>query len=303
MPHIFKRKLKRRVRRKKSSKRSNLPRKLDVLSKRVGRLSKMMDSMDGELIYRDINYQTGVCAQNIRAYIGGSFQTVGSMREGLAQLRYYDIDTPGTLKVVDLDDSAFQIDAHIVRSSISLTVRTNYLVPIIYTVWWCPVKTDTSYNPITLMQTLDDDFMNTSYVDADIFPSDFDGMKEFFGFQKLASGILMGGQEKTWTHHMKGTVTYNTSVVDAHNDSYQKKFGSGHILMRYGGVLAHDSVTPTAVGLAPVSIDAIVKKFMTIKYNAGADIKYIYVNSDESAFAVVPQITQRPITAQQASTA
>ncbi len=288
---------------RRSYKKTDLPSKVKAIEKKVARLGKSLDALDGELIYRDVNYQNATSTENEVSYLSSQFMTVANMRSALMQLRYYDIDVPGTLKVVDLDDSSFQIDARIVSASISMEIRANYLTPVHYTVWFASVTADTSYSPTTYMAQVDEDSINTSYTDLSVWPHDFVTLKNFYSLKRLGSGILQPGQSKTFIHRMKGMVTYNTSEVDAHNIAAQRKYKSGHLMMRYHGALAHDKVTVAAVGVPSASIDAVVKKFMTIKYNAGGNIKYIYINSDESAFAEGPNLTNKPIAAQQANTA
>lgn len=302
MPFMHKRRPRRRNRRARRKKRSTIPRKLNVLSKKVSRLSKMIDALDGELIYRSIDYANPAVNANLCAYYGGSFNSLNGMKKAIAQLRYYDIDTPGTLKVVDLDDSAFQVSAQLVRSSVSMEIRTNYLVPTAYIMYLCTVKSDTSLTPINIMIDQDADFANVTYTDPHLFPTDFSSVKTLWNLKRIDSGILQPGQQKKWTHHQKGSVSLEVSFAEMHNASYQKQYQSAFMLLRFCGVLAHDSTVLGEVGLSELVLDAVVTKSITVKYPAGADIKFIFVDSDAPTFTAGPIITNRPLAANQIST-
>ncbi len=272
-----------------------LGKKVKTLSKKVSALSKKIESLNGELTYRDINYQVGTAGVNATAYLSVSFNSVAQIKTTVAQLRYYDIKIPGALLVVNLDDAPFNINVDFTASSVSATIRANYQVPVKYIAYFMSVKSDTSLSPVQIMTDQDADFSNANFLSPGLFPEDFEALTDLYRIKKLGMGIIDAGQEKTFSHRASGSFEWDPSFNDMHSDSYQPRYKSGFLVIRFQGVLAHDDVDGNLQGMTTTVIDIVNKKNQTIKYDAGGDIKYIHVQDDGSTFTGNAVFTNKPV--------
>ncbi len=79
-----------------------------------------------------------------------------------------------------------------------------------------------------------------------------------------------------------------------HTTQYQKKFDSKFLLVKTWGCLAHDSGEVLEQGYSASLVDTVIENNNTIKYNAGADIKFVFVNNGGAVFTNNANITNKP---------
>lgn len=301
MPHFKRKKTMRRPRRRRRRK-SSIPKKVTALSRKVGRLTKLIDALDGQLTFREANYSLASANINVAAYSGLSHNTIGDFAVVAGLLKYYDIKIPGTLLTVNMEASSFNIAMNIVMSKSTLKFRSNYSVPCEYTCWIAKLKGDTAFNPVQLMTDQVGDMANVAFDNPYLWPNDFNSVRNLWSLKKIGSGLLHPGEQKIFSYRSPKVIDYEVSAADKHNSTYQRKYDSRYLFVKFQGILAHDSVVTTEQGLGLTCIDVVTMNEYTVKYNAGADLEYLHIIEDGSTFTNQDMLCNRSFAGQQSNT-
>lgn len=273
--------------------------KLKQLEKAVNYLKKTDDNESGTLTYRYINSGSLKSVVNRRNYAATSSINKTAVENMIEQLKYYDPANPGTLLTASAASGTYSRDCLIESISHKLHLRNNYQTPVNLTVYYCTVKADTNIDPASawLQGIVDQGYGNHSAIDPivqEIYPSDSDQLNDLWKLQVAYKGELQPGQHTTVSRTVKD-IKYSPSTADQHNLTYQKAFKANAYMIVIHGPLGHDTVQNEQTYIQS-GIDYRATLSAKVKYNAGIDIKYYYIDQQQDlAFTNGGVVSQQPI--------
>lgn len=251
--------------------------KLSRVAKRVDKLARYTASDMGTLIYRTIACDTQLSTANNCSNFSRSIGDTTSIEATLAQLKYYDPSAPTNLVTADFSTGAYHKEILFEKMSLKIKIRANYEIPLNVCVYHCSVKEDTSNSPVTIFSNGDTTISNSTSNSPFLYPSDLPLFNDLWKIEKTEKCVIQAGREKEFNIYNDKMITYDPSLTDAHSLTYQKNNGAKALFCRVWGCIAHDSVADEQ-GLQDVQYDFQMMRSYTLKYNAGADIKYVYVD-------------------------
>lgn len=276
-------------RRRKKPVKKTFPKKI---KEQIKHLRQIADSDTGTLTYRKRTTNqliSDVNQQAMKAITGTSTVLV---EEALNQCRFYDVTNPAVLKVPTITGTYCK-DYLIESTHSKLTIRNNYQVPCKLKVYLCKPKIDTSSTPADFVTSGLSDSTNTTIASTNVYATDSPHLHEAYSIVKTKTYILEGGQQVECTHH-EGAYTYSPDFVDSHSQFYQKAYKAFVWLLVLQGTLAHDSVINTEQGICKATIDIMVDLVHKVKYNAGIDLKYTYIDQQLDTFTNGPVLSNKP---------
>lgn len=261
-------------------------------AKKIALLNKYNESLMGLLKVRfiDTNLQSSPINQatNLFYYINDAT----SIENCLAQLRYYDPTTPGSLVTSNFNSGTYQKEVIIDYQSLKVNMMANYNVPVKYVAYFVDVKEDTSITALTAFTNGIPKMSNTTSNSIWISPSDVPLFKDLWTIKKTIKGIIPPGTVKSF--YMKGgRFSYDPSLYDSHTLLFQKKFKARGIMIRIFGQIGHDNAVLNEVGRCDTECDVESIKKYNIKYNAGADIEFVYIADGSDNFTNAPNVCNR----------
>lgn len=274
-----------------SSKRKTTVKSLD---KRLKDVQCLLNASCGELVYR--NRSTGSLTCSARVQNGLNLATFHqSYYEGvLQQLRYYDPTTPSTLVTADGATGSFSKDFCFTSNYAKLTLRNNYQVPVEISIYNCQCKTDTSIDPFTAWSNGLADTCNVSYSNDLTYPTDSDQIVSLWNILKTTKKQLEPGESLVITHSVD-KFDYDPAVADSQIETYRKEHKGFAFMIAITGVLGHDTSAAERTRL-PAGVDYELDRVSKVKYDAGANIKYIYcVDNSASSFTNGGVVSLKPI--------
>lgn len=256
------------------------PRKAD-LKKRVALLEKKSRDEISRVVYKWDNKD--VLRPSASQALNG-FQEAVSISQielALAQARFFDPATPGTLITASLASPTYTQSIGVSVSSICI-IRNNYQIPCYVYYGVISPKVATSTSPTTAWTNGLTDAgapTATSYLlkirDSQEFTDTYKG--------KIYSVKLMPGQMITLKKKTK-MFDYDPSYFDTNTQTYQPKAKSSMFFYRVHGLFGHDSAVTTEQGIMPCGIDIHCRNTYTIYYNSGgAAVKTIVLNQNASS--------------------
>lgn len=253
------------------------------MKKQIKKIKQQNEANMGDLTYRYIDVDDFDIPVNKIYWNWYALSDITDIEAVLAQLRYYDPTAPTNLVTADFATGSYQKEVLIELCSLNITTRANYTTPAEIVMYACRVKDDTSQTPLALMQAGDSDVSNVDLNNPQLYPSDIPLVTDLWKLKVLKKRHLEPGQQCSASISVKKPFTYDPHVSDTHNLTYQRRYGGCGILLGVNGGLAHDT-TLDEQGLADTQVDIMIKRTYRVKYNAGASIKYIYVNDQLDAF-------------------
>lgn len=263
------------------------------LKKQVKTLSKAQKAGMGQLIYRITEGASQISNANTQGNESFSLNTTTEIETVLGQLRYYDPAAPTTLVTADFTTGSYSKDILIKSSYMKIHVRNNYQTPCVVRAYLLSVKTDGSINPESAWTNGMSDISNGTINQLGIYPTDSPQFNDLFKIDKELTLRLRPGAERTVSVSARN-VTYNPSIVDSQTDTNQRACRTRWIMFSVMGVIAHDS-SAAQYGAIGVGVDFMVHKTYKVEYNAGADIKYIYLSDGLDAFTNGALVSNAPI--------
>lgn len=271
----------------------SLPKKVAKISKKVTNLQKEMKSQRSELIYHDRS--TGRCLSTVNTcnHVMSSDMQINDLEAVLAQLRFFDSATPGTLVQADGASGTYNRDYHFKNIYSTTTVHNNYQVPAQVTVYVVCVKDDSSIAPLTAYTNGLADVGNPSSTSPMIHLTDSPQFNELWKICKTKKILLAPGQRASVSYSVKD-IYYNPSITDSQTSSYQRKYKSYAFLIRVEGVYGHDT-TNNEQGQLAAGVDYNTHFKYVVHYDAGGDLKYIYVGDSSSTFTNGGLVSSKPV--------
>lgn len=192
---------------------------------------------------------------------------------------------PGTYTSVDFTSGTQQKEVEIASTKSWIKLRNNSNQDIYVRVYLVQPKEDTSYNPRdTVTNGLTDMGSGLTVNTPLLTPLDSQQFCDLYSITKSVKRKLLPGSELMMNHYVR-SFQYDPSFADSHNLQFQARWGTHVYLVRLEGPIAHDATTTTNIGRMQAAVDIELGYVHTIKYEAGADIKYIVVDDDNESMA------------------
>lgn len=201
------------------------------------------------------------------AYYGyASGVLISNIEAALAQARFFDPSTPGTLITASLASPTYKQNV-MIRVVSGIIFKNNYQVPCKITYGVVKPKVATSITPNAAFQNGLVDLGNPdnsstllTYKDSDEFKESWKG--------KLYNKILMPGQQCSLKYKQK-SFQYDPSWTDSHTETFQPACKSTVFVYRCQGVLAHDSAVASEQGISGAGFDVYAYSVYYVYYNSG----------------------------------
>lgn len=268
------------------------------LQKQVHDLSRKSKDALGTLVYRVTDGAVQISNNNTAGNETFTLNSTTEIETVLGQLRYYNPSSPATLVTADFTTGSYSKDVNIKYSKLELTIRNNYQTPCIVRAWRLSVKSDNNINPETAWSNGLTDISNGSLNDIHMYPTDSPQFTDLWKIDKERIIYLNPGQERTVKVYTSN-IHYDPSVVDSQTDPNQRSCKTKAIMCNVAGVIAHDTVA-AQYGTIGCGVDFLVKKTYIVEYNAGANIKYIYLSNNLDAMTTSAVVSNMPISDNQA---
>lgn len=275
--------------RRKKNVQKSFPKKIKA---QIKHLKDIAEADTGTLTYRKRSTNQLLAAENQQAMKDIAGSSTALVEAALNECRYYNISTPATLAVPTITGSVNK--SYLVESTYSkLTIRNNYQVPCKLKVYLCKPKSDTSNTPSAFVTSGLTDSSNGSISNTNMYATDSPHLTEAYSIVKTKTYEIQAGKEIQCTHSEK-EFNYSPDFVDSHALTYQKAYKAFVWLLVLQGTLAHDSVINTEQGITQSSIDILVDLVYKIKYNAGMDLKYTYIDQSLDTFTNSAVVSNKP---------
>lgn len=263
------------------------------LTSQVKYLQKLAESDMGTVVRRIRDTGRVLSSANSSSIGGAAPYTVTTLETAMNNLKVFDPAAPATLISVDFSQGTFQKEILFSKITSKMLVRNNYQVPAKVRLYLCTPKNDTSISPPTAFsQGLSDESAATTS-DANIYPTDVEQFNDLWSIKESVAKELQPGQELSLSHSIK-SFQYDTSFNDSHSLSYQKKYQSHYYMIRVEGILGHDT-TADEQGILSAGVDYLLDRTFTLKYDAGADLKYIQLTDNSDAFSNSGVVSMKPV--------
>lgn len=267
--------------------------KINKLEKQVKSLNKKMSNGEGTLIYYGRDKVQHTTAVNTQTHTKAGYMGIAELENTLAQLRFFDSATPGTL-VQASGATGTYARQYMFDVYAKLKCRNNYQVPCAVTVYTVVPKEDTSVEAYTAYTDGLVDIGGVSSTSMMVHITDSKVFNALWKIKEFKRAVLMPGQELDVTH-ATGKFTYDPSVTDSETQSYQQKYKSWQFIVRVEGTLAHDSSVAGQVGFTAAGVDCCWTVKYTVKYDAGANLTYMYIQDNVSAFTNGALVSSYPV--------
>lgn len=264
------------------------------LKKRVRALEKKTKDELSTIVYKFDGKDTLRPNPGTASYGYTSALLISTLELALAQARFFDPSTPGTLITGSLASPTYKQNI-LVRVVSGIIFKNNYQVPCHLTYGLVRPKIASSTTPNQafqngLVDTGNPDNSSTmiSYKDSSEFRDSWKG--------KLYKKVLQPGQQCMLKHKQK-SFQYDPSFTDTHNDTYNPVCKSAVYVYRCQGVLSHDTSVATEQGIGGAGIDVYNYNIYYIYYNSGgAAVKTIVLNEGSSqSFTNSAVVSQRVV--------
>lgn len=237
----------------------------------------------GTFIWKQRVCDSVQCAVNSIAYGLSTGSDTAKIESAIDNLPVFNPSTPGTYTFVDFTSGNQQKEIEICSTYTQVHIKNNYDVPVSVRVYLCIPREDTSISPLSAIQDgLTDVGSGLTTTTPMLAPYDSPQFNDLWKVAKCKKRQLKAGQEM-FMSHVVGSFQYDPSFVDNHGLSNQGRYGGHQYLIRVEGPVGHDT-TADEQGRLQGGIDFQRTTKYVIKYEAGADIKYIEIDDDNSSF-------------------
>lgn len=251
------------------------------LKNQVKELSRIVKSEQAVHIHRKRScYNQGI-SQNTSYFVSSSVMagnSITNLEDAIANLKYYDPSTPGTLVTAAGATGTFSKEFYFKRSYHKMVVRNNYQVPVSVTLYCLRVKADTSIDPNTAFTNGLTDVGGISATSMLAYPTDSNQFNDLYKIEISNNKVLQPGQQAQIICTNKPFM-YDPSLYDSHGLSFMRQFNCNIFAIRIEGALGHDNTVTTEQGMLPAAVDFSIESVYEIHYDAGASIKQITVDT------------------------
>ncbi len=208
----------------------------------------------------------------------------------LANLRYYDPATPGTLTTAAAGTGTYARQFWIDSVHGSFRVRNNAITAAHCTLYIVVPRKDTSLSPTTTYTqgiTDADAGQDYSATSALAYPTDSAEFNDLWRIVSSKTRYLRGGQSMNISYS-KGGFKYDPATTDSHNLSYQAKYGAAAVLIRLTGDITHDSTAHSEIGTGNCLLDTMLDTTYKIRYDAGTKLNDFSCDDNQNTMAANP---------------
>lgn len=261
---------KKKVYRRKVAKRSKYDFAFKALSKLMNAKLKTINTKLNSTLARHTRRTLdpsflSVTSRRQQAYVHyDARSSTSDLEAAVGNLRFYDSNT-NTIVTRSIASLSASVDIRIVSQMHALTCKNNYDIPCHVTIYACYPKSDTSLTPIVCYQNGLADQGNPPNTSQLLYPTDSNVFNELWGIKSKKSKILRAGEVLSLKYFSK-PYTYNPSDIDAHADSFQKRYGAMSFMVFLKGVAAHNS---TNIGTGDAGVDILIYSRRVFEYDAG----------------------------------
>lgn len=222
--------------------------------------------------------------------------STSQLETAMANLRYYDPATPGTLVTANASTGTYTRQIHFMELYTSLQVRNNYQVPCVVKLYCFVPKYDTSTTPGTFFSDgITDQVISGASTSPMLFPTDINSVNDNYTAHKVVSKYLEPGKSAYISYKHKA-FDYDPANVDTHGLTYQRKYGSHLYYIRVVGVHGHDTAVTTEFAPTTAGVDYVLDRKMVISYDAGVNLNDIsYSDASSSSFTNGGVVSNRPV--------
>lgn len=257
--------------------------RVSKIQKQVKTLQRASKASMGNLIYRITTSAVQIVSANTQGNETLFVNHIAELETVLAQLRYYNPSSPATLLTADGTTGSYSKDFYFKPSYMRLSVRNNYQVPCIVRAYVLRIKTDTSQSPETAWASgLTDVSSSLTPNMIGTYPSDSPQIEDFWAIESQNTYYLDAGKEFRFSTSCK-PFHYDPSIFDTHGLAYQVDCDTRAMMVSVQGVIAHDSAL-SQQGRSGAGVDIDVYKVYSVEYEAGASIKFIYLDNSYTSF-------------------
>lgn len=276
---------------KKAAKKKNLKQ----LSQKVHDIEKQIKSSNGTLIYRKRNINSHQCTQNSMSLDTSASVKCSDLELVLAQLRFFDPSTPGTLINGSGASATYEREYLFKNMYMNYTARNNFTLPVYCTLYLVCSREDTSIEPATAFTNGLNDVGAPTATSPLVHLTDSEQFNSLWKIVKSQKKLLQPGALMTMTNGVKD-VEYNPAEYDSHALPYQKKYGTFAIVCRLEGVICHDTVAPTTqIGTGTGQVDVIIDTKYEVEYDAGVDLKFIVQSNNSVSMTTAACQANKPV--------
>lgn len=256
-----------------------LKREVCKLSNQIKELKHSESASLGKMTYRVLTTKRQLVGDNVQNVEQHSINSTTKYEAALANLKYYDPATPGTLITADAATGSYQKNFLVKSIYSKLDIRNNYQSDADITVYLCRVKADSSLSPATAWgDGIATDAGNVAASsELSQYPTDYDVFNDLWTCKRVAHKVLSPGESMTATHSLEN-VEYNPALVDEHSASYQQRYASCVWLTVLRGTAAHDTSLDQQ-GLQAAGVDILQTQVWKVSYDAGINLSYVMVSN------------------------
>lgn len=271
------------------------------ICKRVKKIESDLKGVMSTLIFREWIGDQLTTSINTSAYEAITINDQTWIETAIAQMRYYDPATPGTIVVANGATGTYQ-RVFRVKSSVIMEGKNNYQIPVTVEIHSMACVADTGNSSYAYALTCLGDNSNLDLTSPIINLRDARNLGDLWKVEASKFITLLPGEtfsiEKTLDY-----IDYDPSEYDNHTLIYQPDWKSFQFLVGVTGGIAHDKTTVTNCGLSAGGIDWVAKRQSVIRYNAGGPaMTYVYGVSALDAMAAGPIVSQVVVDNQEYST-
>jgi hypothetical protein len=269
--------------------------KIAKLEAKVKCLAKEGDQSNGTMTFRDRSSRTIKCAFNEQAAASSCGTTASQGETILAQLKFFDPVTPGTLITGSGATGTYQRNYLIKSVTQTGILRNNYQTDVVVKVYHCRVKGDTNLTPYDCWNNgrADAAYGNaTTMVKPLHYPTDFDVFTKGYSSKVVLNTTLSPGQSAKYSNTERD-INVDPAVIDSGESDFVRMYKNSAFLVVVNGTVGHDSAG-TSIGSLPGGVDILEYITYIVKYDAGVNIKYIYTTDNVQTISAAAVQSHQP---------
>lgn len=248
-------------------------RSLAGLNRRITALSKSVKSDQAIHTHRRRDFLQVGCAVDQVVNTGIEGINTTNLELAMANLRYYDPAVPGTLVTANASTGTYTRQIHFKSVTQKLTVRNNYQVPCMVTIYAATPKEDTNISAVSFYSSgvADQTIGPMAVTSPLLYLTDIDLVRDNWNIRRVKQIFLQPGSQTYAFHATSKPFDYDPSNVDSHNLQFQKKYGAFQFIIRVEGPYGHDTAAAEATTLQ-AQVEMFVDTKFVITYDAGVNL-------------------------------
>lgn len=268
------------------------------LKKEVKQIKRQLNADSAHHVYKLLTGDKLLTAVNQSNY--ATFEVItGTLLEAyMANLRYYDPATPGTLVTASGATGSYQREIFFKNVNGIIELRNNYQVPVKVKVYLVKPKGDTTITPTTYYNNAIADQLiggAGSITTNGVYPTDLAPFMAQWRIKCVKDVVLDSGATVVASHN-SGSFKYDPSLFDSHALEYQTKFKSFAWFVRVEGIIGHDTSVATEQTTLAGGVDVLQTIRVEIIYDAGVILDDLYVNNlRDASFTNGGVVASKPV--------